>query len=273
MELQFYPPGFTPFIDSTGCSASKWCSALTIDSLECTFGFASCNPACEEPTNFAYLQLNGVPTGPPAPQDTNVKTFTPNGFTLEMSPGDVLEVSISDPAGGLFVEVHDLTTGQTGWMQASAGNGFANTNIADCSGNPYTFHAEYDTAAQQNQVPWAAAKGGVLMEQEIGHDESCNSLAARDPFSVTYADGSSFTDPFTYDVCKGGVEGPGATGEGPCNENRPSNATTQGFDGPAACPSSDSSSGYLCEFSDAFYFCAARGSCWSTASRRSVTRG
>src|SRR5262249_51158712 len=35
MELQFSPPGYTPFIDSESCSATKWCAALTIDSLEC----------------------------------------------------------------------------------------------------------------------------------------------------------------------------------------------------------------------------------------------
>src|SRR2546421_195867 len=25
MELQFYPPGFTPFIDNVSCSRSQWC--------------------------------------------------------------------------------------------------------------------------------------------------------------------------------------------------------------------------------------------------------
>ena len=35
MELQFYPPGYTPFVDSESCSATKWCAALNIDSLAC----------------------------------------------------------------------------------------------------------------------------------------------------------------------------------------------------------------------------------------------
>ena len=73
MELQFYPPGYTPFVDSTSCSATKWCAALTIDSLECTFGFATCNGNCEEPVNFAYLQTNSVPAGPPSPQLADVE--------------------------------------------------------------------------------------------------------------------------------------------------------------------------------------------------------
>ena len=67
-------------------------------------------------------------------------------------------------------------------MQASAANGFTDTNMSDCSGTPFTFHAEYSTAAQQNQVPWAALEGGVLMEQEIGHFEACNSVTNQDPF-------------------------------------------------------------------------------------------
>ena len=63
MELQLYPPGYTPFVDSESCSATKWCAALNIDSLECTFGFATCNNNCIEPVNFAFLQTNGVPPG------------------------------------------------------------------------------------------------------------------------------------------------------------------------------------------------------------------
>ena len=66
-------------------------------------------------------------------------------------------------------------------MTASAANGFMNTNIADCSGTPFTFHAEYSTAKQPNQVPWAALEGGVLMQQEIGHSEVCNSVTNQDP--------------------------------------------------------------------------------------------
>ncbi len=53
--MQFYPPGFPPFADSASCNSTKWCAALTIDSLECTYQFASCNNNCIEPVNFSYL--------------------------------------------------------------------------------------------------------------------------------------------------------------------------------------------------------------------------
>ena len=254
MELQLYPPGFTPFVDSESCSVTKWCAAVTIDSLACNFNFATCNANCEEPTNFAFLQTNGVPAGPPSPQLTDVSTFTPNDNTLMINGGDTLAVSISDPPQGFTAVIRDLTTHQTGFMTASAANGFMNTNIADCSGTPFTFHAEYSTAEQQNQVPWAAAEGGVLMEQEIGHSEVCDSVTNQDPFSMTYPGGQSYSDPNTYDTCAGGTEGPNATGEGPCTAITCQNSTTQGTNGPVACPTENPASGALCEFADAYCF-------------------
>ena len=139
-------------------------------------------------------------------------------------------------------------------MTASAANGFINTNIADCSGTPFTFHAEYSTAKQQNQVPWAALEGGVLMQQEIGHSEVCNSLSNKDPFTFT-AGSQSYSDPNVFDTCvrrdpkarAPDRRGPVRRGSGICQ-----NATTQGPNGPAACPTNDSNSGAACEFADGY---------------------
>ena len=255
MELQFYPPGFTPFIDNVSCSLTKWCAALTIDSLECTFNFGTCNNNCIEPVNFAFLQTNGVPAGPPSPQLTDVSTYTANAHTLLINPGDSLVVSISDPAAGFTTTVRDLSTGQTGTMTASKANGFMNTSMANCSGTPFTFHAEYSSAKIQNQVPWAALEGGVLMEQETGHSEACTSVANQDPYEFS-SNGQSFVDTQTYDNCVGGSEGPSSTGEGPCNATTGvcQNATTQGPNGPQACPTNNAASGVLCEYADATCF-------------------
>jgi hypothetical protein len=260
MELQFYPPGFVPFADAESCSATQWCAALTIDSLECSFNFATCNPNCEEPVNFAFLQRNGVPAGPPSPQLADVSTLMGNASTLKINQGDNLTVSITDPHAGFTARVTDRTTHQTGYMTASAANGFMHTNIGDCAGSPYTFHAEYSTAAPQNQVPWAALEGGVLMEEEIGHSEACNSVAYKDGFSDVSANGQSFHDPDVDQTCVGGGEGsPTTKGEGPCDTAQNGliaceNATTQGPDGPVACPTDNPASGALCEFSDGYCF-------------------
>jgi hypothetical protein len=250
MELQFYPPGYPPFIDGPSCDATRWCAGLTIDSLECTFAFATCNNNCIEPVNFAFLQLNGVPAGPPSPQLADVSTFSPNNQTLMMNPQDNLSVSIRDTPQGLLTSVTDLKTGQTGFMVASAANGFMNTNIADCSGTPFNFHPEYSTAQQQNQVPWTSLEGGVLMEQETGHFEPCGSVANSFPINQTFAGGQSFQDPQVAQTCVGGYEGAGKTGEGPCDiaTGVCQNATTEAG---ALCPSNNFASGANCEFSDA----------------------
>jgi hypothetical protein len=119
MEMQLYPPGMAPFVDSTSCDDTHWCSAMTIDSLECTEQYAQCNPKCEEPVNFAFIQRNGEPAGPPSPQDADLATYTPNNETLLMNPGDQISIHMSDapaPGGGKAFEVvvDDLTTHQSG---------------------------------------------------------------------------------------------------------------------------------------------------------------
>jgi hypothetical protein len=242
MELQFYPPNFGPFKDAFSCDQTQYCVALTIDSLSCTFNFVTCNTNCFEPVNFAYLQRDGVPAGPPSPQLANDASLSPNAKSLKMNGGDKLKVTLQDTPSGLMTTVWDLTTHQSGFMVASAANGFMTTNPNTCAGTPFNFHPEYDTASTQNQVPWAALEGGVLMQQEIGHFESCS--------SVSNQLGLSF-DPQTFWTCNGGVE-PGATGEGPCNFSTGvcTNPTTEGG-GP--CPATAS----LCEFSDAI--CASSG--------------
>jgi hypothetical protein len=256
MELQLYPPGYTPFVDSESCSPTQWCAALTIDSLECTYGFTVCNNNCAEPVNFAFLQTDGVPAGPPSPQLANVHTLLPNRHTLMINPGDVLVVSITDPPQGFTVIIRDLTTGQTGYMTASAANGFMNTSINTCAGTPHTFHAEYNTASINNRVPWAALEGGVLMEEEIGHSEICKFLINQDPTSFSYPGGESFTDNQTFDTCVGRSEGRDKVGEGPCDPTTGlcQNAMTQGPTGPQRCPTDDSGSGVLCEFADGWCF-------------------
>jgi len=250
MELQFYPPGYQPFIDGVSCDQTHYCAALTIDSLECNFGFQFCNPNCVEPVNFAYMQRDGVPVAPPSPQLANLHTFTPNADTLMMNQGDSLRVTIEDTPDGLKTEVDDLTTGQSGFIVASAANGFINTNLESCAGTPFSFHPEYDTARPENQVPLAALEGGVLMQQELGHFEPCDSVS--NPLATENGTLLFPFDPQSFQTCNGGTEASGH-GEGPCNllTAKCEGATTEG---PAACPSDNAASGALCEFADATCF-------------------
>jgi len=195
LEVQFYPPGEAPFFDNISCDNSHWCASLHINDLECTVGFRHCNNACIEPTNFAFIQDNGVPTGPAGPQVTTLATFTPNEHTLLMNPGDTITVHIFNAAlsgGGHALEVHidDQTTGESGFMQASAANGYMATKIGNCKGVPFNYQPEYNTAAQGNVVPWAALETDISTEYEIGHWIPCSSLS--DPAS-SFDDLISFT--------------------------------------------------------------------------------
>jgi hypothetical protein len=201
LELQFYPPGFAPFIDGLSCDGTHWCAALTIDSLECSNGFTSCNNNCVEPVNFAWVQTNGVPTGPPSPQLQDSASFTPNRSTLLMNPGDKLSVKIFDnrKAGALETSIQDLTTHKSGYMLASAANGFASTSMATCDGTPWSFRPLYSTASTANQGGWALAN--INVSYEIGHFEACTSLAG--PISIPVS--SSYSDP-SFSQCNGPYE-------------------------------------------------------------------
>ena len=103
-----------------------------------------------------------------------------------MNQGDTVATTIRDTPQGLLASVTDFTTHQTGYIVASGKNGFMNTNYKTCAGTPFNFHPEYNTAKQQNQVPWAALEGGVLMEQEIGHFETCSSITNSYPYTASY---------------------------------------------------------------------------------------
>jgi hypothetical protein len=189
VELQFYPPGFAPFADATSCDNAHWCSALTIDSLECTGnGSGSCNNNCVEPVNFGFIQTNGVPTGPPSPQLSDLATETPNSHTLLMNPGDKITIHMFDATipGGHALEAKetDLTTGKSGFMIASAANGFMNTNPFDCTGTPFNFEPEYSTARAQNDIPWGIGPYMINNQFEIGHFEACKSVNTPATFTI-----------------------------------------------------------------------------------------
>jgi hypothetical protein len=168
MELQFYAPGFSPFITQISCDLKHWCAAVNIDSLEVTKS-GKLNPNCTEPVNFAFIQTNGVPPGPPGPATATNATLTPNGHTLLMNQGDHLRVTITDTAAGLLTRIDDLTTGQTGYMVASGANGFQNTDPNTCAGTNFDFHPEYDTARFGNFVFWASLQANINLAVEIGH--------------------------------------------------------------------------------------------------------
>jgi hypothetical protein len=219
-ELQFYPPGFAPIVDASSCDNSHWCAALLTFDLECTAGFGVCNNNCIEPVNFAFVQTDGVPTGPPNPQRQNLATFTPNSKTLLMSPADKISLHLfdADLGGGkhaLREVVNDVTTGQSGFVTASAANGFTQTSIVDCSGRPFNFEPAYNTANPNNVVPWAILQGAVFNQFEIGHFEPCTTVTR--PFTQTFG---PFTDT-AWSHCIGRYEQPADPTQAAANDDPP----------------------------------------------------
>ena len=158
--------------------------------------------------NFAFIQRDGVPTGPPSPQESDLASFTPNGKTLLMNPGDTIVIHMFDarlPGGGHALETseYDVNTHQFGYMIASAANGFMNTSPADCSGTPFNFEPEYSSAAAPNIIPWGAGPYMLDTEYEVGHFEPCTKVTGPQTFTE-----ETFTDTY-WTNCKGPYEADG----------------------------------------------------------------
>jgi hypothetical protein len=248
MEMQFYPPGNPPFADSDSCDGTHWCAALTIDSLECNAGFQSCNTNCEEPSNFGFIQRNGVPTGPPGPADADTSTFVNNGETLLMNPGDKISFHMFDapaPGGGDAFEVvmDDLTTHQSGFMQASAANGFQTVSAATCAGTNFNFQPEFNTAKPGNINSWGADQVDISTEFETGHWEPCTSLSDQitpNPFDPSDTSPMYNTCSSPYESAPGIQRTSAEVGNALCYLK---GSTHPGFDGPGTSTDPDRMTG------------------------------
>ncbi len=225
-ELQFYPPGWVPWptwavaVGASSCDPTKWCAALNVDSLALNpVNGKTLNPTClakvgEEYVNFAFVTKNGKAQAPPNPVDSTLKTFTPSSKDLFMNSGDRIKATLTDTRNGLKVILHDLTTGRTGSMTASAANGFAQVKFApkgkSCTALPYNFHPMYSTSSTKTRVTWAAGSYNVAFDTEIGHFQFCTGPVKipATPFGLS-SNGSPTTCP------TGDMEGRGASASAP----------------------------------------------------------
>jgi hypothetical protein len=187
MEMQFYPPGWVNWPSGNSCSATQWCAALNIDSLSNNpITGAQNNATCEstageEYVNFAFITTNGVPQAPPNPVNATITTFTPDPTKdLMMNGGDKVSVTMHDTPSGLRIELQDATSGQHGFMVASAANNFAQVKFdpkgTGCTAIPYNFHPMYSTSSPMTRVPWAAHTYNIAFSDEIGHFDFCSAV-------------------------------------------------------------------------------------------------
>jgi hypothetical protein len=200
MEMQFYPPGWSTFA-TEGCDATRWCAAINIDSdaLNQNTG-AFINNTCAdqlfggtEYISFAYITKSGTPLGPPNPLQIDGSSFNiGSSDMLLMNPGDEVTVDLHDTAHGLQIVLDDLSTGESGSMTASAGNGFGAIQYApkgrSCTLVPWDFHPTYSTSSENTRVLWAAHSYNIAFSDEIGHWEYCNGVnSSAFPFPCTSA--------------------------------------------------------------------------------------
>jgi hypothetical protein len=191
MEMQFYPPGWGPVscTDANGNTDGKWCAALTIDSVQSNSNTGQANNAkCNsllgpEPVNWAMITKSGHSQVPARPDEGfgNQAVTTPD--TLEFNNGDQLVVDMHDTPAGFTVQIHDLTTGESGSMTASVANGFGHglfqPSASTCTVVPYAYHPMYSTSTPDTRVLWAAHSYNVAFSDEIGHFEYCNAINSR----------------------------------------------------------------------------------------------
>jgi hypothetical protein len=196
MELQFYGPGYVPQFEGFGCTATQYCAAMTIDSLQENQNTGETeNADCdnyilggEEPINWAYVTTSGKSQAPANPlftgtfDDPNFAAVNPDPTQdLMMNPGDRIRLHMHDTRAGFRVDMFDLTTGKSGSMTASVANGFGHIlfepNASTCTAEPYAFHPEYSTGIPRGNT-WSAHTYNVAASDEIGHFENCLAIDA-----------------------------------------------------------------------------------------------
>jgi hypothetical protein len=189
MEMQFYPPGWSPWEAGVSCDATRWCAALTIDSFSVSQVDSSTqNQQClqtagVEPVSFAFITKSGVPQASPDPTTDFAPPFAASipdpTQDLFMNPGDKIVLDMHDTPAGFQVIVHDLTTGQTGSMTASIANGFRQVLYephSTCHTAPYAYHPMYSTSSEHTRLTWTAHGYNVAFSDEIGHFEYCDTV-------------------------------------------------------------------------------------------------
>jgi hypothetical protein len=126
-------------------------------------------------------------------------------------------------------KVVDLTQHTSGYIQASAANGFEYVDM-NCNAGLANFQPEYNTAAKANISPWAALQTDVSTEYETGHFEPCSSLtgSVTNPFDPNDTGG-------TYTTCAGAYEGSSPTEGAETSDELcyPANDQHTGYDGPS----------------------------------------
>jgi hypothetical protein len=99
------------------------------------------------------IQIDGVANEYPGPSK-QVRLFAPDAKTLLLEQGDRIRVTLKDTPDGLLTVVEDLTTGASGFMVASAANGFETISSENSLGQAirFNFRPLFDTATPEHII-------------------------------------------------------------------------------------------------------------------------
>ena len=186
LEMQFYAPGFAPFVDNESCDNTHWCASLHINDLECSAGFATCNNNCIEPTNFAFIETNGVPMVPPSPQLATAASFTPNQNPSD-EPGRPVRIHMWDGGarrGPCARDIHRRPDdGQERVHDRVRQERLHAHVLRGLLGDAVQLPARVLDRQEGEHHPVAALETNISTQFEIGHFEPCTSV--QNPMPIT----------------------------------------------------------------------------------------
>ena len=181
MELQFYPPGFAPFARLD--QLRQHALVLGADHRQPRVHVVGpCNNDCVEPVNFAFIQPDGVPPGRPARSSPTTRRSRRTAHAAD-EPGRQdhdAHVGREDSGGHALEKTEEtrLTTGRSGFMIASAANGFMNTKPSPAAG-PRSTSSRSTTRRGREHRPVGLRALLINTQFEIGHFEPCTRVTGR----------------------------------------------------------------------------------------------
>ena len=192
MEMQFYPPGNPPFVDSDELRRH----ALVRRADHRQPGVHRrlrelSTPTVRSRSTSPSSRGTACRPGRRRRRTSDLGTFMPNSETLLMNPGDKITVHMFDapaPGGGdaFKVVINDLTTHRAASCRPRPPTASRTPRWPTARARRSTSSRSTTRPRPANIIPWAALQTNISTEFETGHWEPCTSLS--DPISPNPVD-------------------------------------------------------------------------------------
>ncbi len=160
------------------CDNTHWCASLHINDLECSSGSST---ATRTPWSRRTSGSSSAtcPTGPAGPQLANsvVHAEREGAADEPRRPAQGAHLGCELAGGGRALErrLDDLTTGKSGFMLASAENGFMQRRSRTARSSRSTTSPSTPPPESQHR-PLGGARDQLSTQYEIGHFKPCTSV-------------------------------------------------------------------------------------------------